>query len=52
MNMTKNRGESEVEALINKFTGECSDILGVDRNKVMETKIELRTRYWITLYQK
>ena len=50
--MIKKRGETKVEDLINKFTGECSDILGADRNKVMETKIELRTRYWITLYQK
>ena len=52
-NMIKAQVESEVEALIEQFTNECSEILGVgDRRKLMETEIELRTRYWITLYQK
>ena len=51
-NMIKERGEQEVEALMERFREECAGLLGVGRDEVEEVEMVLRTRYWITLYQK
>ena len=49
--MARQEGEEAVEALINKFTVECQEILGVSDN-LMALKIVLRTQYWVIMYQK
>ena len=50
--MIRERGEEEVESLMESFRTECAGLLGVGRGEVGEVKMTLRTRYWITLYQK
>ena len=41
-----------MESLLESFRIECAGLLGVGRGEVGEVKMTLRTRYWITLYQK
>ena len=51
-NMIKERGEQEVESIMENFRQECAGLLGVGREELEGFPIVLRTKYWITLYQK
>ena len=51
-NMIKERGAQEVESLMETFREECAGLLGVGRAEVEGVPIVLRTKYWMTLYQK
>ena len=51
-NMIKERGEQEVETIMENFRQECAGLLGVGRAELEGFPIVLRTKYWITLYQK
>ena len=51
-NMIKERGEQEVESLMESFREECAGLLGVGRDEVEGVTMVLRTQYWVTLYQK
>ena len=51
-NMIRQRGEEEVEDLMENFRVECAGLLGVKREGVERVNMVLRTQYWITLYQK
>jgi len=51
-NMIKTRGHEEVDEMMNKFTSECADILQIPISDMKSSKLLLRTKYWITLYQK
>ena len=51
-NMMRQRGEQEVESLVESFREECAGLLVVGREEVEGVTMVLRTQYWVTLYQK
>ena len=50
-NMARQKGEEAVETLIENFTVECQEILGV-KEDLMAVNVLLRTQYWVIMYQK
>lgn len=51
-NMIKERGQQEVDQLVETFVTDCAAIMEVHRDKIMSTQTLLRTNYWISLYGK
>ena len=49
--MLRTRGEAEVATILDSFTAECADLLGVSAENLQSEPIVLRTRYWLTVYQ-
>ena len=50
-NMARQKGEEAVETLIENFTVECQEILGV-KEDLMAVNVLLRTQYWVIMYKK
>ena len=50
-NMLSARGVADVATILDSFTAECADLLGVSAENLQSEPIVLRTRYWLTVYQ-
>ena len=50
-NMLRARGEAEVATILDTFTAECANLMGVSVESLQSEPIVLRTRYWLTVYQ-